>query len=275
VVKHSKFLKNLGTFVGVQVDVAGQMGVVAYQGAKYLVKKTPSAVKKTQKAAKSVKKTVQKKAPSKPAKYSKLQGGKNVAEFEKKLLGKSLIITIAGKRGSGKSTLGFRIMENARAKKKRPCYVIGVPQEVLPNWIESIEGLDEVKNGGVVLVDEGAISFSSRESMKKGNRQLGKLMAVARHKDLTLILITQNTGMIDKNVLNLTDTVILKQGSLLQERMERDVMKDLYKDANKVLGKIPTKDRPKYSYVVDDEYTGKMGATVPSFWSDKISKNQK
>jgi len=248
--------------------------MVSYEGIKYLVKKAPGAVKTTQrvvkKTTKVVKSTTRKVKSikvSKPSQYSKITG-KGVTEFEKSLHSSSKIITIAGKRGSGKSTLGFRIMENINAKKKRPCFVIGVSQDVLPSWITSIEALEDVK------VDEGAISFSARESMKKGNKKLGKLLAIARHKDLTLILITQNTGMIDKNVLNLTDTVILKQGSLLQEKMERDVMKDLYVEANKALGKVPTRDRPKYAYVVDDEFKGLVQTTVPSFWNTKISKNR-
>jgi len=165
-------------------------------------------------------------------------------------------------------------MENINAKKNRPCFVMGVGQHVLPDWIQSIESMEDVKNHGVVLVDEGALSFSSRDSMKKANKDLGKFMAIARHKDLTLLLITQNTGMIDKNVLNLTDTVILKQGSLLQEKMERNVMKDLYKDANQALGRVAAGERKKYAYVADDEFTGLVKTTLPSFWSTKVSKSR-
>ena len=64
--------------------------------------------------------------------------------------------------------------------------------------------------------------------MSKQNKELADLLAIARHKDLTLILVTQNTGMIDKNVLNLTDAVLVKEGSLLQQKMERSVMKEFY-----------------------------------------------
>src|SRR3989344_9672343 len=132
------------------------------------------------------------------------------------LYAKSQIALIFGKRGSGKSTLGFRIMENAHALKERPCFVLGVKQSVLPSWISEVSDIEQTKNGGIVLVDEGAIAFSARQSMKKSNVELGKLLAVARHKDLTVLFITQNTGMIDKNVLNLTDIIIAKEGSLLQ-----------------------------------------------------------
>src|SRR3989344_9555218 len=39
-------------------------------------------------------------------------------EFIKKVNEESLIITIVGKRGSGKSSLGFRLLENAYSKTK-------------------------------------------------------------------------------------------------------------------------------------------------------------
>jgi len=194
--------------------------------------------------------------------------------FQNRLFNESLILAIAGRRGSGKSVLGFRLMENINAKTNRACFALGVKQSVIPEWIKSITDINEVKNGGIVLVDEGAISFGSRKSMTKENKGLADLLAIARHKDLTLIFITQNTGMIDKNVLNLCDTLFFKEGSLLQEKMERSVMKDLYATANKHLNKIPSAERKPFVYVVDAEFEGLIKTALPSFWSSKVSKNQ-
>jgi len=214
--------------------------------------------------------------PKTPASYdafdvsSTVKG--SVESFEKRLLNDSLILAIAGKRGSGKSVLGFRMLENIHAKARRPCFALGVKQSVLPSWISSINEIQEVDNNGVVLVDEGAVSFSSRSSMSKKNKGLSELLAIARHKDLTLIFITQNTGMIDKNVLNLCDTIVLKEGSLLQEKMERSVMKDLYSTANSALSDLP--DRKPYCYVFDSDFEGLVAASLPSFWSSGVSKNQ-
>ncbi len=194
--------------------------------------------------------------------------------FGEKIRNSSSIVLIAGRRGSGKSVLGFRVMENITAKTQRPAYVLGVKQSVLPKWIETVDNLEQVKNGGIVLIDEGALSFNSRDSMSKKNKALGQLLAVARHKDLTLLLITQNTGMIDKNVLNLTDTILLKEGSLLQEKMERSVMKDIYTNANNALAKIPAEERQAHVYVFDNDFEGVCKVGLPSFWNATVSKNQ-
>ncbi len=195
------------------------------------------------------------------------------ASAGKKLFDSSLIVLVFGKRGSGKSALGFRIMENIYSKTERKCFVLGVPQRVLPAWITSVDDLEQVANGGIVLVDEGAIAFGSRESMKSVNRAVGKLMAIARHKDLTLVFITQNTGMLDKSVLNLADVLMIKEGSLLQQEMERAEIKKFYQKAHGSFASLP-KQREPYFYVVDADFEGMLSASLPSFWSSAVSKSR-
>ena len=196
-------------------------------------------------------------------------------DFRKRLDSDSLILSIVGRRGSGKSVLGFSLLENVYAKTGRKAFVMGVDQKLIPRWIGSVNSIEEVDNNSILLIDEGAISFSSRESMSKKNRELGKMLAVARHKDLTLIFITQNTGMMDKSVLNLTDTLIFKEGSLLQEKMERAAMKDFYESSSRALNAIPKNQRKAYAYIFDDDFEGLIKADLPSFWSTNISKSHK
>ena len=193
-------------------------------------------------------------------------------KFVDSLHQRSLIVLIFGKRGSGKSTLGFRLLENLHTQGK-PCFVLGVRQELVPRWIKEIESLEEVTNKGVVLVDEGAIAFSARQSMRKENIELGKLLAIARHRDLTLILVTQNTSMIDKSVLNLADVILAKEGSLLQKQMERTAIRNFVTKADALIKKRPSEERVKLVYVFSDDFEGLCEADMPSFWSQKISKS--
>ena len=193
--------------------------------------------------------------------------------FETKLNDDSKIILVFGKRGGGKSGLGFKLMENIHSKSKKKCYVLGVGNDLLPSWIESVDDVDDVEENSVLLIDEGAISFSSRESMKSQNKNVSKTMAVARHKDLTLIFLTQNTGMIDKNILKLSDSLIVKEGSLLQIEMERPEIKKFYEKANSSFKKV-SDDKRKYAYIIDSDFEGLVKQDLPSFWDVKISKNQ-
>jgi len=216
--------------------------------------------------------------PQQPAQEVQLVAEKtvkgNFSSFEQRLKNDSLIILIAGRRGSGKSVTGFRLLENIYAQTKRPCCAIGPTQSMLPVWIHAVQTVQDAPNHSAILVDEGAIAFNSRNSMSTNNKKLGELLAIARHKDITLILITQNTGMIDKNILSLCDTIIFKEGSLLQERMERTAIKDLYETANKELAKVPQEMRNKHCYIIDSGFEGLCSTELPSFWNSSVSKNR-
>jgi len=195
----------------------------------------------------------------------------NYKEFYRKLKNDSLIILIIGKRGSGKTSLGMKFLEFFHKTAKRRCYTLGYEKTRFPWWIKKVSSLDKIPNNSIALFDEGAILFSARDSMKNINKELSKIMTIARHKNLTLILITQNSAMIDLNVLRLADTLLLKEPSLLQSKFERKVLRDIYETI------IPTftelKEKKSHYYVWDDEFQGLVNYSLPDFWSEKISKS--
>lgn len=193
----------------------------------------------------------------------------NIEDFKNRLRTSSLIMLIIGKRGSGKTALGFRLLEMLSGKRK--AYYLGKAK--LPWWISQVDNIDKIKNNSLVLVDEAAISFSSRESMSQSNKFLSKLMAIARHKNLTLIIITQNSAMLDLNILRLADTLLFKEPSLLQAKFERKAIADLFKKAEQAFEKIKDKDKKKYAYIIDDEFEGTISFSLPEFWTEKLSKS--
>jgi Cdc6-like AAA superfamily ATPase len=194
-------------------------------------------------------------------------------DFEKRLLKHSLIMFITGKRGSGKTALGMKFLELFKEKTKRRCFAIGFGDAKLPWKIKKIESIDKAHNNSVVLIDEGAVTFSSRESMKESNKMLGKIMAIARHKNLSLILIAQNSAMIDLNVLRLADTLILKEPSLLQSEFERSAIKKIYKEVIPHFSNLSNKN--KHFYIYDDDFKGLVKYDLPTFWTEKISTSFK
>lgn len=203
---------------------------------------------------------------------NKISGDYSVSE--KRLHEESIIALIFGKRGSGKSALGFRLLENIHHKAGRKCFVLGVDERSkMPEWINPIEKIEDAPQNSAVLVDEGALSFNSRESMSKTNKGLSGILAIARHKNLTVLFITQNTGMIDKNVLKLSDVLLVKQGSLLQLEMERPEIKKFYEKAETSFGKLDG-DKRQYVYLIDGDFEGALSHTLPSFWTESLSKNQ-
>ena len=190
-------------------------------------------------------------------------------DFQDRLRKSSLIILIVGKRGSGKTALGFKFLESLTGRRK--AYYIGKAK--LPWWIKQVETIEGVRNDSLVLIDEGVLSYSARDAMSKSSKFLSKLMAIARHKNLTLIVITQNSAMLDLNILRLADTLLFKELSLLQSRFERKALADLFKKVDTSFSKIKDRDKKKYFYVIDDEFEGMLTSPLPKFWSEKISKS--
>jgi len=165
----------------------------------------------------------------------------------------------------------MKLIEDFMINSVRRCFVIGFNNSKLPLKIKNLESIENVPNNSVVLIDEGSIVFSSRDSMKERNKILSNIMAIARHKNLSLILIVQNTAMIDLNVLRLADTLILKQPSLLQSDFERPAIKKIY---DKVIPYFKDlEEKIKYFYIYDDDFNGLLRFELPSFWNKEISNS--
>ncbi|KXB04434.1 hypothetical protein AKJ48_02620 [candidate division MSBL1 archaeon SCGC-AAA261O19] len=169
------------------------------------------------------------------------------------------------------TALGMKFLSWYGHNTDRKCYGIGYTDADLPQWIGKAGSLEDIPNDSVVLIDEAAILFFSREAMKSMNKTLSKLMSVARHKNLTLILITQSSAMVDLNVLRLADVLLFKEPSLLQARFERKSLKDLFEKVDTVFEEIE-EEKVAHFYVFSDEYEGLVQYDLPYFWNDSISR---
>ncbi len=102
---------------------------------------------------------------------------KNVIALRKK--GYDAIIIIDGKRRTGKSTLAQTIG-----------YLL-YPKLSIKNFVKGLEDaptvLEETKDEGVIIFDEGSLTAASKDVMKKKNRQILKIIDVIGQKRLTLI----------------------------------------------------------------------------------------
>lgn len=201
----------------------------------------------------------------------------SVAAFEGDLSGfedwlyssKSTVGIILGSRGSGKTGLGLRLVENW-ASRGRKAFAMGFAGAGLPAWIGAVENAEAVPNNAVLLVDEGGIFFSSRESMSDANKLLSKLLFIARHKDMSVLFISQNSANLEVNTIRQADYLLLKKPSLLQKDFERNKIKDIYEE---VAGDFKKLGADKgLVYVYSDQFRGFASNGLPSFWSERTSK---
>ena len=92
-------------------------------------------------------------------------------------------VLIDGIEGSGKSTLGLTCayyLSDGKFELKDIC----------TGSNDAIAKLDQVKEGGVLLIDEGSLLFSSTDSMRREQKQLIMILNVIRQKRIALIIVS-------------------------------------------------------------------------------------
>jgi len=182
----------------------------------------------------------------------------------------SKIGVIIGARGQGKTAFGIKFLENIYAKKKKKCYAMGFKREEMPLWINVIENIKYLGNNAFVLIDEGGILFSSRSSMSNANKLLSELILISRHKNLSILFISQNSSNLDVNILRQADFLVLKSSSLLQKDFERKIIQKIYDATEKDFEKF--RDKKGLTYIYGNLFRGFVTNPLPSFWGEKISK---
>lgn len=240
----------------------------------YILKFAITTTNKSKEKIKEVR--IKKKRSSIPSKYEKFKIiEKTSGDFDKWenhiTNSDSTIGIILGARGKGKSALGIKILENLHKKKDKKIYAIGFKSETMPSWIQTINSIDQITNDSYVLIDEGGIIFSSRSAMSKPNKLLSELLLIARHKNLHILFISQNSSNLEVNVLRQADHLLLKPSSLLQKDFERKIIKDIYEKTQEKFEKH--KSHPGITYIHSDKFTGFITNSLPSFWNTSLSKS--
>jgi hypothetical protein len=183
----------------------------------------------------------------------------------------SKIGLILGARGSGKTAFGIKLLEKAYFQTKRKCYAIGFSKSEMPSWINIVSDISSILNNSFVLIDEGGILFSSRSSMTNANKFLSQLILIARHKNLTIFFISQNSSNIEINVIRQADFLVLKHSSLLQKDFERKIIKNIYEKIDSNFDKYI--NNKGVTYIYSDQFRGFISNNLPSFWKESISKS--
>ena len=190
----------------------------------------------------------------------------------KRMATESILITICGKRGSGKTALTYWIAEqiHLRYPDKQICYVGGVGV-VLPDFVTPIMDISEADTGAFVICDEAAILYPSRRSSSTMNVDNLKQMAVSRHKERTILYITQHSSALDISILRFTDVFLLKKismGDFGSEKSRREIVKSL----DDYIMYLQPQDISETLYLDDMFNAFLFKNELPSFWSEQLSK---
>jgi hypothetical protein len=192
-------------------------------------------------------------------------------DFLESLERRGTVIIIAGKKRSGKTATGFRILENLACTTQRKNYTVGFPIEVA-SFITDAEALEVVENGSNVLIDEAGLIYNARISMSKEHRPAIAYAKLSGQKGTTLIFISQSTASIDVDLIRHSDIFLLKETGLLQSEFERPRIRRICEEARFYFRQEGDKiEKKKLTYVYSDDFRGLVKFELPSFWNDSIS----
>ena len=183
-------------------------------------------------------------------------------------------VLILGGQGTGKSCLAFYLLEILHHRCR--CSVFRLPGEgasYIPPWLGIIYDLRDAPPGSIVLVDEAYLSFFARESLSRQNRELTKIVNLARQKNLGLIFVAHEARHIDKNILSCIDTLVIKKPAPLQVALDRSFLKSyLLKAQSAFQGRsdFSSKSTSHVSFSPSG-FEGVLQNPRASFWSDELS----
>lgn len=201
---------------------------------------------------------------------------KAIAEVDnrwREVIGQPSVVLVLGKRGSGKSALGYWLLE--LYKYGLTPYVLGVPaegQKLLPEWIGIAQGLEDIPQKSIVLVDEAYLRYHSRESLSATSREMSHSLNLSRQRGQTIIFITQEARQVDRNIASSANVVIFKDLGMLQPEFDRPEFNRFASRARDALMSIKG-DKRRWSYVYshDSGFAGLMENSMPTFWSEGLS----
>ena len=184
------------------------------------------------------------------------------------------VILIIGKRGSGKSALGYRLLELYRDRAAP--YVVGLPasgRKMLPDWVGVMDQLEDVPPGAAILLDEAYIRLHARNSMSKAGRDIGTMVNLSRQRRQTLVFVVQEARQLDVNAISQADVIAVKDLSELSREFERKELR-AFTDKARVAFSAVVGDRRRWTWVYAEttDEAGMVENSLASFWKPALSR---
>lgn len=184
---------------------------------------------------------------------------------------------IMGDIRSGKSVLGYGLLEDLGFTHNRDMLVYGLPKEkvhLLPRHIKPVYTVSELTEGSVALFDEAYKEFYSREWQKDPNKLIDTMAGLAGQKEMLGIFISHQSRKLEVGVVSALQFLLYKKPSLLQHRFERPAIRSLTVEAYEAFKKYRRQEARKHTYAFFPDYVGMVlnSNTPPKWWSEELSK---
>lgn len=187
------------------------------------------------------------------------------------------LVLIAGGIGSGKSCLGYAVLESLHDEyPDRPAYAFNFPEEkrvFLPAWMD-LTTSEEFPEGSMIIADEAYLTFYAKNHQSDANKFMDMFSGLARQKGILTLFITQTTRKLTLSTVSGVQTFLLKCPDIMMTKLDRAELRPILKDALAAFRAVPAASRQKAVYAISMEHEGIIPEAniQPSFWTEELSK---
>lgn len=189
------------------------------------------------------------------------------------------VYTILGDVREGKTTTAASIIDEFHKEKKLPVYMVAPKKvvDVWPKWFHQVNpAKPKFPQNCIIFVDDAHLYYYAREWRGGSAKFLDFVARQRAHDGRTLVYTTQQSRVLDINLIVMSSAIVFKRPSKLQIESERKQVKEMFKTAKAAL---KGKDK-KWAYVVADtaeqgEFEGLVKVKKPEWFTDKMSKANK
>ena len=188
-------------------------------------------------------------------------------------IGHPAVTLIFGRRGSGKTALGLRMLELNRAVGQ--CYVVGwnkAASHLLPEWIGTLADLRDLPPNSVALIDEAYLSYHALDRSPHAAKELSTILNLSRQRRQSLIFIGQEARQLDRYIVSAADAFLIREPGALQSMTERRELAEIVTRAGQAISNsaLPAISLV-YAYVPGSDFEMLVAVTRPSFWDERMS----
>lgn len=188
------------------------------------------------------------------------------------------VVVIMGARGTGKSALAHRIMEQIHNQKKVQGAILipsakGKRKNPLPPWVKWVANISELPEKAVVLIDEAAQFAHARRTQSAQAVDLDNLVSISRHRHQLIIFVSHHSRKLDLNLIHDSDRLLWKEPTEAHAMFERDELQMFTLKALDFFATFPKKQRLKITYVMNLhqlQFNYFLNG-LPKWWSETIS----
>jgi len=184
------------------------------------------------------------------------------------------VVLITGKRRSGKSCLGYFLLEQFHKERNIPTYVLSLPKEkhhLLPDFITPVDTVDELPENCIALIDESSLSYHASKWGAKETVVMDRMISVSGQKKQTFVFISHTMRKFAVTLLLEIDLLLCKEPSLFHSKLERSEVRKLTEEVAREFKKLPKGETRKNVYVISEDFVGFIRNPMPSFFTPELS----